>query len=80
MIGAQKHMGTLRYNISILFIKFYSMNAGSIGIHGCLGATSYIDKVLTKDDAKKYWKKKVSEGWHKCDNNGAPIRDWWFWN
>jgi len=78
----REHVGTLRWKeSSILFIKFYKTNVPDIvKVHGCLGAAYYIDENKTKEEAKKYWKEKVEKGWHKCGNNEAPQRNWWFWN
>jgi len=72
---------TLRLqNSSCSFIKFYMLSKDQVRVHGCWGASQYVDKKMDTEKAREYWEKKIAAGWHKCNNNLAPDRDWWFWD
>lgn len=63
---------------TILYLKF-SVRGDTVQVHGCLGAAEYINKEMTRQEARDYWKKMTDEGWHEVPYKSCP-RDWWFWN
>lgn len=70
----------LRYGTStILYVKFYDRGKDCVHVHGCLGAAEYVDKDMTREEARSYWSGLSKDGWVKVNPKTAP-RDWWFWN
>lgn len=69
----------LQYQDScISFCKYtVDLKKGTVKIHGCWMAASYVDKTVTIEEARKDWKDKLKDGFHPIDYQNAP-RDWWF--
>ena len=63
----------LQYKDSnVSYLSFDETANGMIHVKGPIGACLYIDEEMTKVEARKYWIKQLSKGYHQITTKDAP--------
>ncbi len=56
------------------YLMFEETGEHLVRVAGPLGAATYIDKVMSRVDARAYWREMVAKGYHRIEKSKAPSR------
>ena len=69
----EKKVYWLQYKEScIAYLSFEEIQHNMIQVKGPLGAASYIDEKMSREEARLYWKNRVADGYRVISPDQAP--------
>lgn len=57
----------------------FTVNGDQVHVHGPIGAASYIDKKMTREEARKIYREYRADGYAEVADREVPS-NWSFWN